>query len=299
VIRAANTYLSQGFGQPILVGTRDVVAKRFRELGIPLRGEFEMVDTSSSPYTDEFAEFLYQRLQRRGYLKRDCERIVRNERNVFAALMVVHGYADAVVSGATRNWTSVFQDVRRVMDAKPGRNIIGVSLALCRGRAVLIADTSVHDMPTAAQLANIAVEAASAARNFGLEPRVAMLAYSTFGQPRGERSDVVREAVAILDERQVDFEYDGDMAADVALNADFMRFYPFCRLTDTANVLVMPAFHAASISTKMLRELGGATVIGPLLVGLEHSVQICTLGAKDTDIVNLAALAAYDLSASS
>ena len=295
VIRAANTYFSQGFGQPILVGSKDIIKKRFAELGIPLRAEFEIIDTTLSAHAEEFAEFLYQRLQRRGHLKRDCERIVRNERNVFAALMVVHGYADAMVSGVTRNWTSVFQDVRRVMDAKPGRNIIGVSLALCRGRAVLIADTSVHDMPTPEQLANIAVEAAKAARNFGLEPRVAMLAYSTFGQPRGERSDVVRQAVAILDERQVDFEYDGDMAADVALNADLMKLYPFCRLTDTANVLIMPAFHAASIATKTLKELGGATVIGPLLVGLEHSVQICTLGAQDTDIMNIAALAAYDL----
>ncbi len=295
VIRAANTYFAQGFGQPILVGTREIVRKRFAELGIPMRSDFEILDTNHSPYAEEFAEFLYQRLQRRGYLKRDCERLVRNERNMFASLMVVHGHADAMVSGVTRNWTSVFQDVRRVMDAEPGRNIIGVSLALCRGRAVLIADTSVHDMPSPEQLANIAMEAAKAARNFGLEPRVAMLAYSTFGQPRGERSDVVREAIRILDERQVDFEYDGDMAADVALNADLMKLYPFCRLTDTANVLIMPAFHAASISTKMLKELGGATVIGPLLVGLEHSVQICTLGAKDADIVNLAALAAYDL----
>ena len=296
VIRAANTYFAQGFGTPILVGTRDLIKKRFLELGIPMRPEFDIIDTNFSGHAEEFAEFLYQRLQRRGHLKRDCERMVRNERNVFAALMVVHGYADAMVSGVTRNWTSVFQDVRRVMDAEPGRNIIGVSLALCRGRAVLIADTSVHDMPTPEQLANIAVEAAKAARNFGIEPRVAMLAYSTFGQPRGERSDVVREAVHILDERQVDFEYDGDMAADVALNADLMKLYPFCRLTDTANVLVMPAFHAASIATKTLKELGGATVIGPLLVGLEHSVQICTLGAQDTDIVNVAALAAYDLS---
>ncbi|OYW55923.1 MAG: NADP-dependent malic enzyme [Hyphomicrobium sp. 32-62-53] len=298
VIRAANTYFAQGFGTPILVGTRDLIKKRFLELGIPMRPEFDIIDTNFSGHAEEFAEFLYQRLQRRGHLKRDCERIVRNERNVFAALMVVHGYADAMVSGVTRNWTSVFQDVRRVMDAEPGRNIIGVSLALCRGRAVLIADTSVHDMPTPEQLANIAVEAAKAARNFGIEPRVAMLAYSTFGQPRGERSDVVREAVRILDERQVDFEYDGDMAADVALNAELMKLYPFCRLTDTANVLVMPAFHAASIATKTLKELGGATVIGPLLVGLEHSVQICTLGAQDTDIMNMAALAAYDLSSS-
>jgi len=295
VIRAANTYFQEGFGTPILVGTADVVRKNFKELGIKLRSEFEICDTRDNARADEFTDFLYSRLQRRGYLRRDCERLVRNERNVFAALKVVHGEADAMVCGVTRNWTSVFQDIRRVMDAKPGRHLIGVSLALIRGRAVLIADTSVHDMPTPEQLANIATEAARAARRFGIEPRVAMLAYSTFGHPRGERSDVVRNAVTLLRERDVDFEYDGDMAADVALNMDLRKHYPFCRLTDTANVLVMPAFHAASISTKMLRELGGATVMGPLLVGLEHPVQIATLGAKDSDIVNLAALAAYEL----
>ena len=166
---------------------------------------------------------------------------------------------------------------------------------MIRGRAVLVADVSVHDMPNAEQLADIALEAVSVARRLAIEPRVAFLAYSTFGRPRGERSDRVREAVSILDRRQVDFEYDGDMAADVALNREAMRQYPFCRLSDTANVLIMPAFHSASISTKMLKELGGATLIGPMLVGLTHPVQICSLGAKDSDIVNMAALAAYDI----
>ncbi|MGL4397554.1 MAG: NADP-dependent malic enzyme, partial [Hyphomicrobium sp.] len=293
VIRAANSFFNQGFGQPILIGTREVVTERFRELGVPLKSDFELVDTRTSPHIEEFTEFLYARLQRRGYLRRDCQRLVANERNVFGALMVVHGYADAMVSGVTRNWTSVYRDVHRVLDEKPGRHVIGVSLALCRGRAVIIADTSIHDMPTAEQLANIATEAARAARNLGIEPRVALLAYSTFGQPRGERSDQVLEAVKILDERQVDFEYDGDMAADVALNKALMGHYPFCRLSDTANVLVMPAFHAASISTKMLKELGGATIIGPMIVGLSHSVQICSFGATDADVVNMAALAAY------
>jgi malate dehydrogenase (oxaloacetate-decarboxylating)(NADP+) len=281
----------------LLVGTRDKVKDMFATLGVPLRAEYELLDTRSSPHIEEFTDFLYARLQRRGYLRRDCWRLVTNERNIFAALMVVHGYADAMVSGATRNWTSVFKDVHRVMDAKEGHTVIGVSLALSRGRAVLIADTSVHDIPTGEEMANIAVQAARAARKLGLEPRVALLAYSTFGQPRGERSEQVREAVRILDDRGVDFEYDGDMAADVALNRDMMKIYPFCRLSDTANVLVMPAFHAASISTKMLKELGGgATVIGPILVGMQHSVQICQLGAKDTDLVNMAALAAYDMS---
>ena len=293
VVRGANAFFNQGFGQPILLGTHEIVSEKFKELGVPLRSGFELIDTRTSPHLEEFTEFLYSRLQRRGYLRRDCERVVLNERNVFAALMVVHGYADAMISGVTRNWTSVYADVHRVLDEKPGRHVIGVSLALCRGRAVLIADTSIHDMPSAEQLANIATEAARAARNFGIEPRVALLAYSTFGQPRGERSDQVREAVRILQEHQVDFEFDGDMAADVALSRDLMRHYPFCKLSDTANVLVMPAFHAASISTKMLKELGGATIIGPIIVGLSHSVQICSIGATDADVVNMAALAAY------
>ena len=295
-IRAANTYFQSGFGQPMLVGTSSTVKDTFKELGIPLRGEYQLLDTRNSPYTEEFTDYLYRRLQRQGYLRRDCQRLVTNERNIFAALMVAHGYADAMVSGVTRNWTSVYNDVRRVLDAKPGRRVIGLSLAICRGRAVMIADTSVTDMPTAEDLADIAIESARTARNFGIEPRVAMLAYSNFGQIRGERSDQVREAVEILGSRNVDFEVDGDMSADIALNRDLMKAqYPFCKLTDSANVLVMPAFHAASISTRMLRELGGATVIGPMLVGLTHPVQICSLGSMDTDIVNMAALAAYDV----
>jgi malate dehydrogenase (oxaloacetate-decarboxylating)(NADP+) len=297
VIRAANAYLSQGYGQPMLVGTTETVKANFKELGVRMKSEFTLVDTRKSPYTKEFTDYLYARLQRHGYLRRDCERLVLNERNVFAALMVVHGYADAMVSGVTRNWSSVFQDIQRVIDPKPGRRVVGVSLALCRGRAVLVADTSVTDMPTAEQVAYIAIEAARAARNFGMEPRVAMIAYSTFGQPRGERSDQMSEAVKILDRRGVDFEYDGEMSADVALNPDLRKLYPFCRLTDTANVLVMPAFHAASISTKMLKELGGATVLGPILTGLSHPVQICPLGARDSDILPMAVLAACNIGA--
>ena len=208
--------------------------------------------------------------------------------------MVAVGDADAMVTGTTRNYASALQDVRRCIDTKPGHRVIGVSLALSRGRTVFVADTAVHDMPTAEELADIAVEAARVARRMGYEPRVAMLAYSTFGQPTGERSERVREAVRILDKRRVDFEYDGEMAADVALNPHRMEQYPFCRLSGTANVLVMPAIHSASISTRMLQELGTATVIGPLLVGLDKSVQITSMGAKDSDIVNMAAIAAYN-----
>jgi malate dehydrogenase (oxaloacetate-decarboxylating)(NADP+) len=295
VARAANAFHNSGLGRPILIGRHAPIREAFEIAGIGLTDVIEMHDTSLDDRRQEYAEFLFARLQRRGYLLRDCQRLVNNDRNVFAACMVAMGHADGMVTGITRNWYTAYEDVRIVLDAKPARRVIGVSIALIRGRAVLVADVSVHDMPNGEQLADIAQEAVRVARRLAMEPRVALLAYSTFGHPRGERSDRVREAVAILDKRQVDFEYDGDMAADVALNREAMKQYPFCRLSDTANVLIMPAFHSASISTKMLKELGGATIIGPMLVGLTHSVQICPLGAKDSDIVNMAALAAYDV----
>jgi malate dehydrogenase (oxaloacetate-decarboxylating)(NADP+) len=201
-----------------------------------------------------------------------------------------------MVTGVTRNFSIALEEVRRVIDPKPGHRVMGVSLVLSRGRPVLVADTAITEMPTAAELAQTAIEAANVARRLGYEPRVALLAFSTFGHPEGERAEKVIEAVRILDSQRVDFEYDGEMSADVALNKELMSIYPFCRLSDTANVLVMPAFHSASISTKMLQELGGATVIGPLIVGLNKPVQIVSLGAKDSDIVNMAALAAFNVS---
>jgi malate dehydrogenase (oxaloacetate-decarboxylating)(NADP+) len=295
IARAANAFLNLGLGQPVLIGREGNVAEAFALAGIDFTEAIETHDTSRDERRHEYAEYLYARLQRQGYLLRDCQRLVNNDRNVYAACMVAMGHADGMVTGVTRNWHTAYDNVRLVLDAKAERRVIGVSIALIRGRAVLVADVSVTDMPGAEDIACIAVEAARVAKRLGMDPRVALLAYSTFGHPRGERSDKVREAVAILDRRGVDFEYDGDMAADVALNREALRQYPFCRLKDTANVLVMPAFHSASISTKMLKELGGATLIGPMLVGLTHSVQICQLNAHDSDIVNLAALAAYDI----
>ena len=209
--------------------------------------------------------------------------------------MVAQGDADAMVTGVTRNFSIALEEVRRVIDHKPGHRVIGVSLVLSRGRPLVVADTAIMEMPSAADLAQIAIEAAGVAKRLGYEPRVALLAFSSFGHPPGERTRHVQEAVRILDSQRVDFEYDGEMAADVALNRELMGAYPFCRLTDTANVLIMPAFHSASISTRMLQELGGATVIGPLIVGLERPVQIVPLGAKDSDIVNMAALASFNI----
>ena len=295
VMRAAVAYVNQRLGTAILLGREEQMRETARAAGVDLdRPGIELVNARLSKRNAAYAEFLYQRLQRKGYLFRDCQRMINNDRNHFGASMVALGDADAMVSGVTRNYSTVLEDVCRVIDARAGHRMIGISLALCRGRTVLVADTAVHDMPTSEQLADIAEEAAETARRMGYEPRVAMLAYSTFGHPRGERSDRVREAVQILDKRRVDFEYDGEMAADVALNEALMEQYPFIRLSGPANVLVMPAFHSASIATKMLQELGGSTVIGPLLVGLEKSVQIVPMNAKDSDIVNMAVIAAYN-----
>lgn len=296
VIRAAASFVSQGLGEAILIGREDEIEKVAHHAGIDLKKVgLSIQNARLSDRKHDYAQYLYGRLQRRGYLLRDCQRMVNNDRNYWGAIMVARGDADAMVTGYTRNYSVALDTVKATIDPKPGHRVIGVSLALARGHTVLIADTAVIDMPNSEELADIAEEAAHVARKLGYEPRIAMLAYSTFGHPKGERSEKVIEAVKILDRRRVDFEYDGDMAADVALNMDKMSSYPFCRLSGPANVLVMPAFHSASISTKMLQELGGATVIGPLLVGFDKSVQIVPLGAKDSDIVNMAAIAAFNV----
>jgi malate dehydrogenase (oxaloacetate-decarboxylating)(NADP+) len=296
VIRAAASFVQQGLGTAQLVGREDRVRATAKELGIELGGGIEIFNAALSKRNALYASYLYERLQRKGYLIRDCQRLVNTDRNHFAACMVALGDADAMVTGVTRNFSVALEDVRRVIDPKPGHRVMGVSLVLARGRAIVVADTAVTEMPEAQELAEIAIEAAGVARRLGYEPRVALLAFSTFGHPPGERSARVQQAVRILDGKRVDFEYDGEMAADIALNPELAAAYPFCRLTGPANVLVMPAFHSASISTKLVQELGGATVIGPLLVGLDRPVQIVQLAAKDSQLVNMAALAAYNVS---
>ncbi|RWO54923.1 NADP-dependent malic enzyme [Mesorhizobium sp.] len=294
VMRAAVSYVNQRLGTAILLGREDIIKENARNAGIELNKQgIEIINARLSRRNGVYTDYLYERMQRKGFLFRDCQRLINNDRNHFAACMVALGDADGIVTGVTRNYSTALDDIRRIIDAKPGHRVIGASIVLARGRTVIVADTAVHDMPNAEQIADIAEEAAGFARRMGYEPRLAMLAYSTFGHPQGERSERIQEAVRILDKRRVDFEYDGEMAADVALSARAMAQYPFIRLTGPANVLIMPAFHSASISTKMLQELGGSTVIGPLLVGLDKPVQIVSLNAKDSDIVNMAAIAAY------
>jgi malate dehydrogenase (oxaloacetate-decarboxylating)(NADP+) len=294
-IRAAQAYRGAGYGTPVLIGRDEEVAERMKALGIENAGGLEIHNAKLSTHNKKYTDFLYNRLRRRGFMYRDCQRMVNLDRNVFAACMVACGDADAMVTGATRSFAVAFEDVSRAIDPKPGERVIGLQIVITDERTVFISDMRVHERPSAEELADIAMESAAYARRLGHAPRVALLSYSNFGQPSSATTERIRDAVAILDRRGVDFEYDGEMAADTALNPELMaRLYPFCRLTGPANVLVMPALHSASIAAKLMQEIGGGTVIGPILLGLEKPVQIVQMGATADDLVMAAALAAHD-----
>jgi malate dehydrogenase (oxaloacetate-decarboxylating)(NADP+) len=296
VIRAALSFVNQGLGKAVLVGREDRIQETATAAGIDLEGRegIEIHNARLSQRNSTYAQFLYERLQRKGYLFRDCQRLINQDRNHFAASMVALGDADAMVTGATRNYSTALADVLHVVDAKPGHRVIGISLCLARGHTVLVADTAIHEMPTSQELAEIAIESAGVARRLGYEPRVALLSFSTFGSRRVEKAMRVDDVIGELDQRNVDFEYDGEMSVDVALDPDLLKLYPFCRLSGPANVLIMPALHTAHISSRLLQQLGGGTVIGPILLGLSRPVQILPMNASLSDILNLAALAAYD-----
>jgi len=291
VIRAAAAFQHAGLGKALLVGREEVITAAIKSAGLDDAIPLEIRVPHSAAEATPYIEALYKRLQRRGALYRDCVRLVTNDRNVYAASMLMAGDADAMVSGVTRNYATVLNDVRKVLDSPVGQRPIGVLVIFAKGRVIFAADTSVHELPTSEQLADIATQAARVTRRFGFTPRVALLASSTFGFPRSERSERIVEAVHILDKRQVDFEYDGEMAVDVALDPEKLALYPFSRLTDTANVLIMPAAHSAAIATKLLQQVGGVSMLGPFLVGLEKSVQIVSLGAKMSEIHNAAIIA--------
>ncbi|WP_409433553.1 NADP-dependent malic enzyme [Litorimonas sp. RW-G-Af-16] len=293
VIRAAQAYQQRGLGKAILIGREKPIYDNMKLLGIEKPESLTVLNARLFDRNAEFTEFLYSRLQRKGFLRRDAQRLVNNDRNVFSALLLHHGLADGMVSGVTRSYDVVLRDVRLVLDHRANERTMGVSVVVNKSRTLFIADTNITELPTAEDLADIAETTAHFAEQFGFEPRVAFLSYSTFGNPVGERMQKVREAVRILDDREVEFEYEGDIAADVALDPMHSLTYPFTRLTDSANVLVMPAIHSASISTKLLDSVGGATVLGPFLTGLEKPVQICSLGATASEIAQMATLAAF------
>ena len=293
VIRAAWGFKQAELGTPILLGREELIRKNAAEAGLDFDAMgMEIVNARVSEHNLDYTDFLYARLQRRGYLRRDVQRMINQDRNYFGAAMVARGQADAMVTGVTRNFNMVLKEVRRVLDVKD--RMIGMSILLAKGRTLFVADTSIHELPNAEELAEIAIQAAGTVRKLGKTPRVAFLSYSTFGNPPGDRGEKVREAIRILDQRGVDFEYEGEMPPELALDPDARGAYPFMRLTGHANVLVMPAIHSASISTRLVQSLGGARVIGPLLVGLEKSVQIVSLGASVSEIITAATFAAYD-----
>ncbi len=292
VLRAAIQYRDFGYGEPVLVGRTDAVKARLRELGVSDPEGYEIHNSANSPHVGAMVELLYDRLQRRGFLERDVKRMVNQDRNVFASLLLKLGVGDALITGMTRPFGQTMKEVRQVLDPKPGYLPFGTHLMVNKNYTVFLADTTVNERPSAEDLAIIAKETAAVARRLGHEPRVAFLSYSTFGNPHGKWLEPIRDAVAILDAEGVNFEYEGEMAPDAALNPKVMANYPFCRLSAPANVLVMPGLQSANISAKLLRELGGGATIGPMLVGMEKPVQIAPMTSIAPDILTLAVLAA-------
>jgi malate dehydrogenase (oxaloacetate-decarboxylating)(NADP+) len=294
MIRAAAIFLNNGMGTPILIGREEIIKDKMNSIGLDFFDQMEIHNTRNKSSHDRYAEHIYQRLQRKGFLKKDCLDLLKKERNVFGACMVSLKDADAMICGLNRSYALSLESIEYVLDPIPNKTILGLTVMLCNGRTIFVADTNVHDMPNAQELADITHQSAEVVREvFGIEPRAALLSYSNFGKPFTERSAYIRDAIKILDKREVNFEYDGEMGANVAVNENLLNLYPFCKLSGPANLLIMPAIHSASISTKLLQELGGGNLVGPYLVGFNEPIQIAPLGANVADVVNLAALAAF------
>ncbi|MEI4485357.1 NADP-dependent malic enzyme [Frigidibacter sp. MR17.14] len=293
VLRAAVAWARGGMGKAIVVGREADVKQKLEAAGLgDAWREIEVVNAANTRHFETYKSFLYTRLQRRGFDAQDIHRLAARDRHVFAALMLAHGHGDAMLTGATRKSAHVLELINHVFDADAAAHAVGITALLHRGKVVLIGDTLVQEWPEAADLADIAEAGAKVARGLGLDPRVAFVSFSTFGHPVSERATKMLEAPKVLDARGVDFEYDGEMTVDVALNPEQQAMYPFCRLSGPANVLVVPARHSASISVKLMQEMAGATVIGPILVGTEKPIQICSTVSTVNDILNMAAIAA-------
>ncbi len=292
-IRTAVQWRDNGYGTPILIGRVDKMRDLMKKMGIDEAG-LELTNAAVSEHVDAYIDFLYPRLQRQGFLYRDVARMVKNDRDIFASCMLALGHGDCLITGITRNWHVSFDNVCRVIDTKPEEFLFGISMVVTQGKTFFFSDTAVQELPTPEQLAHITIKTAQKARRMGHEPRAALLSYSTFGNPMREKSIRIRDAVKVLDGMNVDFEYDGEMAADVALNKELLSLYPFNRLTDTANILIMPALHSAHIASNLLQELSDGVAIGPILYGLSRPAQIAQMNATVSEILNLAALAALE-----
>jgi len=293
-LKAAIAFKNGGLGIPILVGKKEKIKERLKEFGLDENFKIEIVNSTDKEKREKYTKFLFEKLQREeGLLERDCDRLVRNDRVIWGSCMVANGDADAMVTGNTRRYSSSLNKVKRVVDARPGEIMFGLNMIVSKGKTVFIADTTVHEYPSAEQLADIAVSSARVVRLFGFDPKVAFLSHSTFGQPITKRTKHLRDAVKILKEKKVDFKFDGDMQPDVALSEKYKELYPFSEIVGNANILIMPGQHSAAISFKMMRTLGEAKGIGPLLVGLGQPIEIAPLRSSTADIINLASIAAY------
>ncbi|SPF79344.1 NADP-dependent malic enzyme [Pseudoprimorskyibacter insulae] len=293
VLRAAVMYQRSGLGKALVVGRESDVKTKLEAAGLgDAVRELEIVNAANTRHLSTYKEFLYERLQRKGYDRQDIHRLAARDRHVFAALMLAHGHGDGLITGATRKSAHVLELINHVFDADAKNGAVGVTAVLNKGRIVLISDTLVHEWPDENDLATIAERCADVARHLGLDPRVAFVSFSTFGYPVSERAEKMHIAPKVLDKRGVDFEYEGEMTVDVALNTKAQEAYPFQRLSGPANILVVPARHSASISVKLMQEMAGATVIGPILAGIDNSIQICSTNSTANDILNMAVLAA-------
>ncbi|OCX59839.1 malic enzyme [Thioclava sp. SK-1] len=296
VLRAAVAWQRSGMGRSVVVGREAEVREKLEAAGMgDAYRELQVVNAANSKHLDDYRDYLYQRLQRKGVDQEDAHKMATRDRHIFAALKLVRGHGDAMITGATRKSAHVLERINKVVDADVDGGAVGISALLYKGKIVLIGDTLAHEWPDENDLADIAIRGAHVARSLGLEPRVAFCSFSTFGYPVSERATKMHLAPQVLDSRGVDFEYDGEMAVDVALNPEVMKQYEFCRLSGPANVLVVPARHSASISVKLLQEMAGATVIGPMLTGISHPIQICSSTSTVNDILNLAAIAACNI----
>ena len=296
VIRAAYGFQQENLGKAILIGREEEIKAKLARLGLPQDADFEIIHARTAPNKELYTKYIYERLQRKGYLRRDALRLANNDRNVHAACMLAHGHADGMVTGVTRHYDVAFSNVSLALDPRPGERVIGMSIILTKNRTLFVADTSVTELPNSEELADIATQVAHAVRALDFTPKVAFVSYSNFGNPDTEHSRRVGGAVNVLDARGgVDFEYEGEMTPRMALNEKFRSVYPFSRLKGEANVLITPGVHSAGIATKLVGEIGDAIVIGPVLIGLERSVQIAQVGARVGDVVTLAAMAAYGI----
>ncbi|RPG97884.1 MAG: NADP-dependent malic enzyme [Candidatus Pelagibacter sp. TMED106] len=293
-LKAAIAFKNSGLGIPILVAKKDTIKQRLKEIGYSENLDIEITNSTDKEKREKYVNFLFKKLQReQGLLERDCDRMVRTDRIIWASCMVSCGDADGAVTGNTRRYGASLEKISKVIDPRPGEIMFGLNMVVSKGKTVFVGDTSVNEYPSSEQLAEIAISSARVVRLFGFDPKVAFVSHSTFGQPLTSRTKHIKKAVDILKDKGVDFKFDGDMQPDVALNDEYKELYPFSEIVGNANILIMPGQHSAAISYKMMRELGGAKVIGPLLIGLGAPIEIAPLRSSTSDILNLASVAAY------